>query len=263
VAQKRFVIVAADPFFTIEKDLVVSEFSSGLPDDVHQPRRARSVTTELKVLVTYHIEQNQRRGIYQFIFLFQQRYVVTASIRVVRPVFVFAIAPTFTKRLFAVEKYKPVRYLRFFFRTSEHSSDLEQRRDRRRRIIRTDEAHVFVKLRVVVTTMMFTIFFSPSGVVAVNSSSETVNPDDLNSFAMYARVFSSSGEPGGRGPKSICFRTWSIARSPLKPATGDLSTVTGRRLVEIAARGLGGGSFFGHALKRTGMTITIASNPAR
>src|SRR6185503_9739927 len=151
VAHKRFVIVAADPFFTIEKDLVVPELSSGLPDKVQEPRRARSVTTELKILVTHHVEQNQRRRIYQFISLFQQRYVATASVRVIGPVFVFTITPTLTKRLFAVEKHEPVRHLRFFFRTAEHSSHLEQRCDRRRRIIRTDEVHVFIKLRVVVT----------------------------------------------------------------------------------------------------------------
>lgn len=38
---------------------------------------------------------------------------------------------------------------------------------------------------------------------------------------------------------------------------------TGRGLVEMPARGLGGGSFFGQAVKRTGAMITIASNPMR
>ena len=33
---------------------------------------------------------------------------------------------------------------------------------------------------------------------------------------MYPRVFSSSGEPGGRGPNSTCLRTCSKARSPSK-----------------------------------------------
>src|SRR5882672_5907360 len=33
---------------------------------------------------------------------------------------------------------------------------------------------------------------------------------------MYARVFSSSGDPGGRGPNSTCFRTYSKARAASK-----------------------------------------------
>src|SRR5439155_3033060 len=40
---------------------------------------------------------------------------------------------------------------------------------------------------------------------------------------MYPRVFSSSGEPGGRGPNSTCLRTCSNARSPSKSDLRDES----------------------------------------
>src|SRR5690348_17054769 len=78
---------------------------------------------------------------------------------------------------------------------------------------------------------------------------------------MYARVFASCGVSGGRGPKSICLRTWSIARSPLK-AVG-IGVVDSRGLVATLARGRGGGSFFGHAVKGSGVNNAAASNAAR
>jgi len=59
---------------------------------------------------------------------------------------------------------------------------------------------------------------------------------------------------GGRGPKSICFFTWSIARSPLN-ATGGAG-VFGRVLVDTVARGLAGGSFFGQPQNNSGATNT-------
>src|SRR6185295_17882951 len=78
-----------------------------------------------------------------------------------------------------------------------------------------------------------------------------------------ARVLASCGVPGGRGPKSICFRTWSIARSPLKAATTGGVTIGWRGLVETFARGRDGGSFFGQAAKSNGISNTAAGKATR
>ena len=69
---------------------------------------------------------------------------------------------------------------------------------------------------------------------------------------------------GGRGPKSICLRTWSIARSPLNAAfpVGD-DGIAGRELVEALARGRGGGSSFGQAAKSGGIANKIARRSLR
>src|ERR1041384_3185213 len=80
---------------------------------------------------------------------------------------------------------------------------------------------------------------------------------------MYSRVFKSCGLSGGRGPKSSCFRTWSIARSPLKAATMGAARVDGGAFVEILARGRAGGSFFGQAANNTGISNAIASKATR
>ena len=69
---------------------------------------------------------------------------------------------------------------------------------------------------------------------------------------------------GGRGPKSICLRTWSIARSPLNAVTtvsGD--GVAGRELVEMLAFGLGGGLSLGQAEKGSGIANAVASRTMR
>src|ERR1041384_3416360 len=79
---------------------------------------------------------------------------------------------------------------------------------------------------------------------------------------MYARVFASCGVSGGRGPNSICLRTWSIARSPLK-AAGIGAAFDCPGLVETLARGRGGGSFFGHAEKGSGVSNAATSKAAR
>ena len=68
---------------------------------------------------------------------------------------------------------------------------------------------------------------------------------------------------GGRGPKSICLRTWSIARSPLNAATVGDEGITGRVPVDALARGLGGGSSFGQAAKSSGIANTIAARATR
>src|ERR1051325_1946107 len=61
-----------------------------------------------------------------------------------------ALIPTFTKCLFAIKEHEPVRRLRFFFLTAKHSPNLEQRRDRRRRIVRAEKLHVLVIRGIVV-----------------------------------------------------------------------------------------------------------------
>src|SRR6267154_3673211 len=66
------------------------------------------------------------------------------------------------------------------------------------------------------SAVTLTIFRSPIGVVARNSSVVTCKPYDFNCSIMYPRVFSSSADPAGRGPNSTCLRTCSKARSPSK-----------------------------------------------
>src|SRR6185369_2875357 len=62
---------------------------------------------------------------------------------------VTAFIPTFTKSLFAIEEHEPVRHLRLFLLSGQHAPDLEQCRNGRRRIVRTEKLHVLVILRIV------------------------------------------------------------------------------------------------------------------
>src|SRR5882724_2092842 len=97
-----------------------------------------------------------------------------------------------------------------------------------------------------ISAVRLTIFFSPSGVVAVNSSVLTTRPLDFSELIMYSRVFASSGEPGMRGPISTCFFTCSIARSPLNAtASGTTAGFASPARSEVAMRAFGGGLFLG------------------
>src|SRR5215217_8927631 len=82
-ANKRLVIVTTDAFFTIDKDLVVSERASGLPDDVLEPPCARRVAAQLDVLVTHHVEQEHGSRILQLVARAQLRNVMTAAVSIV------------------------------------------------------------------------------------------------------------------------------------------------------------------------------------
>src|SRR6185295_15362513 len=103
--------------------------------------------------------------------------------------------------------------------------------------------------------MTFTMAFSPSGVEARNSSVVTFKPYEVNWSMMYLRVLASSAEPGGRGPKSNCFLTWSMARSPLKTVPEAAGDGAG---CEFADGGVGL-SLLGQAAKRIGSTRTRLS----
>src|SRR4051794_10740396 len=74
---------------------------------------------------------------------------------------------------------------------------------------------------------------------------------------MYARVLPSASVSGGRGPNSICFLTWSIARSPLNSATTVGAGVFGRAVLETVARGRAGGSSFGQPINNSGAANTV------
>jgi hypothetical protein len=118
-------IVATDAFLAIDEDLVVSELASRLPDDVLQPFRARRIAPKLEVLLTHHVEQDHRTRERHFGVLTQLRNIMTAAVRVVRTFVVAAVAPAFTKSLFAVKENEPVSRFWLLFLTAQHARDLE------------------------------------------------------------------------------------------------------------------------------------------
>src|SRR5262245_5648411 len=59
-----------------------------------------------------------------------------------------------------------------------------------------------------------TMWIVPAGVCASNACSTTSSPAPFSCFRMYSRVFSSAGEPAGRGPSSTIARRSSNARAP-------------------------------------------------
>ena len=60
-------IITTNTFLAIDKDLAMTEFSSGLPDHVLQPSCAGIVATQLEIFITHHVEQNQCGGISEFV----------------------------------------------------------------------------------------------------------------------------------------------------------------------------------------------------
>ena len=103
-----------------------------------------------------------------------------------------------------------------------------------------------------ISAVRLTIFFSPSGVVAVNSSVLTAQSGTSSAMLMmYSRVFASSGEPGMRGPISTCFFTWSIARSPLNAtAAGTTGLASFRDAPKSRCADVGCGASLGQPVKR-------------
>src|SRR5687768_11338977 len=124
-------IVSAYAFLFIDKDLAVTEFASGFPDDVLQPSRTQRVAPQFEILVSHHIQQNQRARIFKLISFAQSRNVLAASVCIIRTIFVLAVVPVFTKRFFAIKENEPVSHLWLLLSTGKHSSNLEQSCNRR------------------------------------------------------------------------------------------------------------------------------------
>src|SRR5688572_7015042 len=81
---------------------------------------------------------------------------------------------------------------------------------------------------------------------------------------MYARVLYSSAEPEMRGPTSICFLTWSIARSPLNAtAAGTIAAGVGDGEAALIREFVGRSSFFGQAVRKTTDHSRSSASPSR
>src|SRR5881227_855717 len=76
---------------------------------------------------------------------------------------------------------------------------------------------------------------------------------------MYPRVFSSSGEPGGRGPNSTCLRTCSKARSP----SNSEADFAGEELESAGLESTGLGPLLGHPNNIKGSASTVAKEKKR
>src|SRR5690242_20025494 len=120
-------IVAAHTFRTVYKNFVISEFTSGFPDDVLQPLYTHRVAAQLEILVAHHIEQNQSPRIVDLIPGAQLRNVVTAAVRVIGITCVITLGPAFTKSFLSVEEHEPVTYFWFLLHARQHTPDLDQR----------------------------------------------------------------------------------------------------------------------------------------
>src|ERR1044071_997902 len=124
-------IVAAHTFLTIDKYFAEAKLTPGLPDDVLQPSRTPRIAAQFQVPVAHHVEQDHRSRTLQLVVRAQLRDVMPAAVSVVGTFLVATLRPAFTKRFFAVEEHESIRCFRFFLATTEHSTNLEQRSDRR------------------------------------------------------------------------------------------------------------------------------------
>ena len=60
-------VIAANTFRTIDKNLPVPQFASGTPNNILQPSRAHRVTAQFKILISHHIQKYQRPYAAEFI----------------------------------------------------------------------------------------------------------------------------------------------------------------------------------------------------